>query len=267
MNDNIVYIRREWTDEEVSLLKEGYGQIKIGEISKLLNRTTSSIANKARDFALRSHLKGLKSGYKALYPQAGFQKGNKPKQAGMKGYRNNGSFKKGHKPVPRIKNPYYTEQEIDFIKTNWGILSQHEMMKALPNRPWRGIRIKAQRLGLTSLKPTLPEKRFLAICQELNLPFKYIGNSNKFTVGRLKPDFIHSQGEKIAIDIFGIFWHSPLYARKITACRFSETRKAMFEKHGWRLVIFWDVEIMSQKAEEVVLERLKNEVTSNFHFD
>jgi len=244
MSSECIYIpqRDEWQDREVQVLKVNYGRVKVVEIMKLIHRSESSINTKARALGLKSPLKG-------------FQKGHKPKNS-IKGYKNNGSFKKGHTPLPRVHNPYYSKEEIVLMKQFWGKLSPSEMMKALPNRTWKGISIKASRLGLKAIKPTTPEKRFLSICQTLKLPLKYVGNSNKFIVARLKPDFIHSEGRKLAVDIFGVYWHSPLYARKVTACRFLETRKSIFEKHGWKLIVFWDTEVMSSKAVEIVKERL-----------
>lgn len=102
-------------------------------------------------------------------------------------------------------------------------------------------------------RPTRPEKRFMKICRKHNLPFEY--SANRKIIGKRIPDFVNKE-EKVAIEILGTYWHSPLLNPKL---RFDRTLPKIledYEKSGWNLVWFWDDEILSSNAEEIVLSRL-----------
>lgn len=100
---------------------------------------------------------------------------------------------------------------------------------------------------------TKPELELIQIIKKRGLPFEYVGDG-KFWLAGLNPDFIHNNGEKIAIDIFGRFFHDSQvgYPDKIPYFRTYNGRKKIFEKHGWKLIIFWEDEV----DEKTVLERL-----------
>lgn len=106
---------------------------------------------------------------------------------------------------------------------------------------------------------TKPELKFLEICKKHTLPFKYTGDG-RFWVGSLNPDFIHKNGEKVAVDVFGRVFHDPeeTFKDSIPYHRTERGRKAIFQKHHWKLIIFWDDELMSPNGEESVLNRLSD---------
>ena len=108
---------------------------------------------------------------------------------------------------------------------------------------------------LEKRKPTRPESRFIHICERKNLTFRYVGNG-AFWIENLNPDFVESNGKKIAVEIFSDYWHNPLLNRRITPIMLYNSRKKILEKYGWKCIIFWESEIMSTKAEDVVLKRL-----------
>ena len=104
--------------------------------------------------------------------------------------------------------------------------------------------------------PTRPEIRMMEIVQMRGLPLEYTGNGAVW-IGRQNPDFV-SRTNKVAVEIFGDFWHSPLRNSNIPASALLERRKKEFEQHGWHPVFIWESEIMSQNGERIVIERLKD---------
>lgn len=105
------------------------------------------------------------------------------------------------------------------------------------------------------VRPTRLEIRFMELCDKNNLPFKYTGDGS-FWIGRLNPDFIESNGNKVAIEIFGEYWHSPLLNPMVQKYGILEVRRRIFTKHGWKLIVFWGSEL---NDEELVIRRLEDE--------
>ena len=101
---------------------------------------------------------------------------------------------------------------------------------------------------LKNRRPTGPERKLIKIIERHNLPFKYTGNGS-FILEGLNPDFVESNGRKIAIDVFGDYWHT-LKADKESYTE--QGRKAIFEKYGWKLIIIWEKEINSLTEEEII---------------
>lgn len=121
---------------------------------------------------------------------------------------------------------------------------------------------EAQRLLRKSIRisthHTKPEKIFLSFIEEYNLPYKYVGDG-KFWIEDINPDFINCNGEKIAIEIFGDYWHKQMKGLKWE--RTEEGRKYILKKYGWKGIVIWESEIKkleSKKIYELLLERLNN---------
>ena len=107
-----------------------------------------------------------------------------------------------------------------------------------------------------TVRPTNPEKRFMEICKKHKLPFKYVGDG-KFWIENINPDFVESNGKKICVEIFGEYWHSPLYNRKLKLDRTFKYRIKILKKYGWKCIIFWESEMITSNAEEFVLTKLE----------
>jgi hypothetical protein len=105
-------------------------------------------------------------------------------------------------------------------------------------------------------KNTNPELIFLRICKKYNLPFKYVGDGS-FWLGNLNPDFIEANGKKIAVEIFGDYWHSPLLNKNVNYNRTYEGRKRIFKKHGWELIVFWESDLERDTPEKYILYILR----------
>lgn len=98
---------------------------------------------------------------------------------------------------------------------------------------------------LSSRRPTDIEQRIIDIIEKYNLPYRYTGNGT-FQIGGKYPDFVNTNNEKIALDIFGDHWHSPDEIPE---------RKATFIEYGWKLIIIWGHEVKSA-LEEAIVEKI-----------
>lgn len=55
-------------------------------------------------------------------------------------------------------------------------------------------------------KPNRVETRLIQLIQRNELPFKYVGNWELIVDGKC-PDFVHKEGKKLLIELFGDYWH------------------------------------------------------------
>ena len=110
---------------------------------------------------------------------------------------------------------------------------------------------------------TKPELIFEEICKKNNLPFKYTGDGS-FWIGKdpsINPDFVECNGKKIAVEIFGDYWHSPLQRYNTPLSQTYKGKKNILKKYGWRLIVFWESDLKREDAEQFVLNTLKkNEI-------
>ena len=109
---------------------------------------------------------------------------------------------------------------------------------------------------------TKPELIFEKICEKHNLPFKYTGDGS-FWIGkkgkkRLNPDFIECNSKKIIIEIFGDYWHSPLLNPKLSQSANLSYRKKHYKKYGWKLIVFWETDLLREDVEDFILSQLKS---------
>ena len=57
------------------------------------------------------------------------------------------------------------------------------------------------------IKPNNLEKKIIELINKYNLPFTYTGDGS-FIIGRVNPDFIEINGHKLALEVFGNYWHT-----------------------------------------------------------
>jgi predicted nucleic acid-binding Zn ribbon protein len=111
------------------------------------------------------------------------------------------------------------------------------------NNFYRGVFTKealAKIIKARHARPNNPEAILIKLIEQNNLPFKYVGNGEVVIKGK-NPDFIHLREKKV-IEVFGIYWHSPLYGR----VRVTMTEKATrdhYRNNGYDCLILWDVEL------------------------
>lgn len=97
--------------------------------------------------------------------------------------------------------------------------------------------------------PTSLEKKFQGILDKYNLPYRYVGNG-EFFIERCNPDFINTNSEKIAVEVYARFYKQ-LNGRDIE--RWKERRTKIFKKYGWNIIFFNEVQV----NEDYVLAKLK----------
>ena len=110
---------------------------------------------------------------------------------------------------------------------------------------------------------TVPELRFLELCEKHNLPFKFTGDGS-FWIENINPDFVDCNGKKIAVEVFGDYWHSPLLKPNIDWKRTYKGRKEILKKYGWKLIVLWETDLKRQDYEKFVLSVLEKEGITTF---
>lgn len=108
---------------------------------------------------------------------------------------------------------------------------------------WRDPEKRAARITkiLESInrRPNKPEQKVIDAITEYNLPYKYTGDGS-FIVAGLNPDFVNTNGRKVAVEVFGDYWHGE---QAVRVAGTEEGRKAIFAEYGWDLVILWEKDI------------------------
>jgi len=104
-------------------------------------------------------------------------------------------------------------------------------------------------------KPNKLEKRVIEIINENNLPFKYVGSGEIIINGR-NPDFISIDGSKKVIEIFGNYWHSPLFNPHIDWKRTYKETINFYKEQGYDCLVLWEDEVKESVAVEKIKEFL-----------
>ncbi len=109
-------------------------------------------------------------------------------------------------------------------------------------RPYRrGIKPTKETIKkcLTRHIPSSLEEKFLDIAKRHNLPYKYVGNG-KFFIDRFNPDFINTNSEKIAVEVYARYYKK---RNHISIENWKNKRAKVFEEYGWKLLFFNEVEL------------------------
>jgi very-short-patch-repair endonuclease len=106
--------------------------------------------------------------------------------------------------------------------------------------------------SLRSGKPTSLEIKFQGIIDKHNLPYKYAGDGKIF-IERYNPDFINTNNEKIAIEVYAIYYKKRNHEN---IEEWELERQKVFNKYGWKVIFFNEVEV----NEDNVLKKLRKEV-------
>lgn len=107
------------------------------------------------------------------------------------------------------------------------------------------------------IRPNKIEIRLIELMRSQVLPFRYTGDG-QIIIGAKCPDFIHSQGERKVIEIFGSYWHSPLLNPSLPRTSTYYGTKEYYAKHRYDCLIIWESEL---KDESRVLGRIQNFLT------
>lgn len=90
------------------------------------------------------------------------------------------------------------------------------------------------RNSLRRRTPSRLEEKFSAIIKKYSLPYKYVGNG-AFFIEQFNPDFINTNREKVAIEVYAKFYKE-LDGR--TEKGWKRKRSRVFARYGWRIIYF-----------------------------
>ena len=105
--------------------------------------------------------------------------------------------------------------------------------------------------ALTRRIPTSLEEKFQGIIDKNNLPYKYVGDG-KFLIEKYNPDFINTNHEKIAIEVYARYYK---LRNNKSIKQWKDDRQKVFNKYGWKIIFFNEIEV----NEEYVLEKINKE--------
>jgi len=140
--------------------------------------------------------------------------------------------------VPNYVNPFagkkHTEKSKEKIslKFKGKKLSKEHIRKSLIRREKSSLEIK-----------------FENIIDKNNLPYKFVGNG-EFFIERKNPDFVNTNGEKIAIEVY-CRKHKEMFRNK-TIEIWKQERSEIFNQYGWNLLFFDETQVTEDKVLSVI---------------
>jgi len=134
-----------------------------------------------------------------------------------------------------LENPEYEQKRVRNLRV------------ALHNPEVQAKRI-ANMVKALHKRPTTPEQKLIDIITKYQLPFRYTGDGS-FIIAGLNPDFVNINGLKVAIDVFGDYWHG----ERANSLTYTEQgRKVRFAEFGWNLVVLWESQIKELSDTEII---------------
>lgn len=97
--------------------------------------------------------------------------------------------------------------------------------------------------------PSSLEEKFQKIIDKYSLPYKFVGDG-KFFIERYNPDFINTNNEKIAVEVYARYYKKRNYEN---IEEWKEERQKVFNKYGWKVIYFNETEV----NEKYILEKIK----------
>jgi very-short-patch-repair endonuclease len=121
---------------------------------------------------------------------------------------------------------------IPWLKGKFGII--HSPFKGV-KRSRDIVKRMLRRRKMSSL-----EIKFNEIVKKNKLPYKFVGNG-KFFIENKNPDFINTNGEKIAIEVFHTKHKEQFRVGGVE--EWKREREKLFNKYGWKIIYFNQVQI------------------------
>ena len=152
---------------------------------------------------------------------------------GRKGEKN-GFYGKTHTPESKAKNS----------------ISNSIALKELWKNPEYHERTVMSILKGIHKRPTSYEQKIIDLIEEYNLPFRYVGDGQAI-IEYKNPDFINTNGQKILIETYSIFWHKSGYEKE---------RTKIFADYGYKTIFLNDNDLCYSDWKEKCLSKLKESV-------
>lgn len=207
-----------WPASEVKLLKKTYPKLPPSELYSLFpNRTIKAIIIKAGRLGLKR-------------PSERFAETRGKNSRWQRGRQLSPEHKANVTKAVRRNPPWLGKHLSQEVKDLLSELAKQRLLDP-----------EYRRKVMSNRRPTDIEQKTIDIIKKYNLPYKYTGNGT-FQIGRFNPDFVNTNNEKIALDIFGDYWHSPDEIPE---------RKAVFAEYGWKLVIIWGHELKKLSERQI----------------
>ncbi len=105
--------------------------------------------------------------------------------------------------------------------------------------------------------PSSLEEKFMGIIDKHNLPYKYVGDGS-FIVGHYNPDFINTNSEKIAIEVYARYYKKR-HDQNIE--KWKEKRGEIFKEYGWSIIYFDETQVNEEYVLKT-LERIRSGTTA-----
>lgn len=141
------------------------------------------------------------------------------------------------KPSPRKGIKMSEEQKQKISNSKMGSIPWNKGKKTGPQSP-ELIRKRLKRNPKSSL-----EIKFEDLVNTLKFPYKFVGNG-EVLVARKCPDFINSDGEKIAIEVY-YRKHKEMFRGGLE--QWKAERIKIFNKEGWSLLFFDETQVTEEK--------------------
>lgn len=142
----------------------------------------------------------------------------------------------------RKKSAGFAEKIAELKKGNKYWLGRKHTEKTKKQMSESAIRNLTPELIRTRMRrrtPTSYEKKFMGIITKHCLPYRFVGNGT-FTIENLNPDFINTNGQKIAIEVYATY-HKKKHTDSIEDWK--SKRSAIFANYGWKVLYFDDDQI------------------------
>ena len=167
-----------------------------------------------------------------------------------KGY----GFKKGHKPwnkgLTKDVHPTLAEAARRMLgnQRSKGCSPWNKGMKMPRSKYpvyWGKERIR-QIMSHAHRKPNKLEEQAILLIAKHGFPYSYCG-SGKVIIGGKCPDFIHANGKKKIIEIFGVYWHGE---KRTGHSKETEERERVehFRKYGFDTLVIWERELRNLQS-------------------
>lgn len=165
--------------------------------------------------------------------------------------------RKGIKRPKEVCRKISKTQQSDEWKRTVGRIKSKKISKAFKklwqDEKWRFNTLTSSLKGRMK-RPTSYEQLLINYFKRFNLPFTYTGDG-RFFVGKKNPDFIF-QREKIAIEVYSIFWKDKTYGSEDNYKH--HCNKIYFNKN-WNVVYLNENDLFHKNWESICLEKIKNE--------